>query len=117
MRRAVFGVFSGYTITDFCMNTLCLPVEDRRSHQQSVHAPSFLDRIFAEPVTQFHQVSTLRGDIEDLLLGSPFWGSMLMMVVVSFGGVWAIAGAAAAVALDGDEGAERYAAVKEWLSN
>ncbi|CBH14098.1 hypothetical protein, conserved [Trypanosoma brucei gambiense DAL972] len=122
IRRTAFSFLGGFAIADFYVN--CTNLDDIQSELgvqavERVASPNYFSWIFRSTPVKPQQPafgSTLREDAELLFQKSPLSGAALVFTAVSLGGIWSLLGSCAAVVLDGDEGSERYDALKRWLN-
>ncbi|KAH9577744.1 hypothetical protein LSM04_002107 [Trypanosoma melophagium] len=131
-RRALFGLAGGFMITDFyvnCVNVMdirldpipTLRIENIREGKSNSNN-SIMDVIRrrmgrASIVYEEMPATSLREDIERFMQKNTLVAALLVCTLVSFGGIWSLIGSASAVAFDGESGADRYEAVKEWLKS
>ncbi|RNF14441.1 uncharacterized protein Tco025E_05846 [Trypanosoma conorhini] len=123
-RRALFGLAGGFAITDMYVNSVCL--SDMYAEPPPRLRPAggdFIgnlvkrvgDSLSAPPPPP--PLTSLREDIEAALRRNRVAGTLCVCTLVSFGGIWPVLGSAAAILFDGEDGTERYTAVKDWLQS
>ncbi|RNF10415.1 hypothetical protein TraAM80_01588 [Trypanosoma rangeli] len=123
-RRALFGLAGGFAITDMYVNSVSLsdlhtapPLRSSPAGGDSVGdiAKRVSDIFFPPPLPP--PLISLREDIESTLRQNRIAGTLCICTLVAFGGLWPVLGSAAAILFDGEDGTERYTAVKDWLQD
>ncbi|PWU88696.1 hypothetical protein TcG_07822 [Trypanosoma cruzi] len=121
-RRALFGFAGGFAITDMYVNSLCLSdIYTEPSSRASSTGMDFIGNIVKNVGGAFSMpppplpLTSLREDIESAICRNRIAGTMCVCLLLSFGGLWPLIGSGAAVLFDGEDGTERYTAVKRWL--
>lgn len=123
LRRALFSVVGGFTITDMyvgCASTAAVYCEPSRG--PSNFASSLVDRVttaFISPSQQSllapTQHTSLHEDIELAVQKSFLVSTLFVFTVISFGGIWSAVGSCAAILFSAKDGARRYASLKKWM--
>ncbi|ESL06316.1 hypothetical protein TRSC58_06012 [Trypanosoma rangeli SC58] len=122
-RRALFGVAGGFAITDMYVNSVSLSdIHTAPPPRSSPAGGDFIGNIVKRVSDPFFpppppRLISLREDIESTLRQNRIAGTLCICTLVAFGGLWPVLGSAAAILFDGEDGTERYTAVKDWLQD
>lgn len=121
VRRALFGVAGGFAITDMYVNAVRIsdvytdPPKPKPPQSTGLSLMDNVVRRLTAAVSVPPPPTSLPEDVENALSRHRVAGTLIVGTLIFSGGVWSMVGSGAAIVFDGEDGAGRYTAVKEWL--